>query len=79
LRHRFTGCGYSAAGSRSQPTTAGLANLKPEDKVTVCDACLQASCWQGIFMCDEARDAGIVVKTVAELRELKLENEDYWR
>jgi hypothetical protein len=64
---------------RCQPTTAGLAVLKPEDKVTVCDACLQASCWQGIFMCEEARDAGIVVKTIAELRELKLENEDYWR
>jgi hypothetical protein len=67
------------APSRSQPTTAGLVVLKPEDKVTVCDACLQASCWQGIFMCEEARDAGIVVKTIAELRELKLENEDYWR
>lgn len=56
-----------------------LAVLKPEDKVTVCDACLCASCWQGIFMCEEARDAGIVVKTVAELRSLNLENEDYWR
>lgn len=47
--------------------------------VTVCDKCLQASCWQGIFMCDEARTAGTVVKTVGELRELNLENEDYWR
>ena len=29
-------------------------------------------------MCDEARDAGVVVKTVAELRKLNLENEDHW-
>lgn len=65
--------------SRCQPSNDALAILKPEDKVTVCDACLQASCWQGIFMCDEARDAGIVVKTVDELRKLNLENEDYWK
>ena len=52
--------------------------IKDADRITVCDVCLQASCWQGIFMCDEARDAGTVVKTVAELRKLKLENESYW-
>jgi hypothetical protein len=56
-----------------------LRKIKDEDRVTVCDNCLQASCWQGIFMCDEARDAGVVVKTVAELRKLKLENESYWQ
>jgi hypothetical protein len=55
-----------------------IRQIKDEDRITVCDNCLQASCWQGIFMCDEARDAGIVVKTVAELRKLKLENESYW-
>ena len=53
--------------------------MKDTDKVTVCDACLQASCWQGIFMCDEARDAGIVVKTVAELKQLDREHPDYWK
>lgn len=52
--------------------------IKDSDQVTVCDNCFQASCWQGIFMCDEARDAGIVIKTVADLRKLKLENESYW-
>jgi hypothetical protein len=51
----------------------------PDDyRVTVCDVCFQASCWQGVFMCDEARDAGIVVKTVGELRKMKRENESYW-
>lgn len=46
--------------------------------VTVCDQCQQASCWQGIFMCDNARSAGTVEKTVAELRSLNLEHPSYW-
>ena len=46
--------------------------------VTVCDACLRAACWHGIFMCDEARDAGTVEKTVAELRALKREHSSYY-
>ena len=50
-----------------------------EETITVCDKCLQASCWQGIFMCEEARYAGTVEKTVKELKELKLEHSDYWR
>ncbi len=47
--------------------------------VTVCDACLQASCWQGEFMCDNARSAGTVEKTIKELKELNLEHYSYWR
>lgn len=46
--------------------------------VTVCAACLQASCWLGIFMCEQARGAGTVEKTVAELRDLKREHPSYW-
>lgn len=46
--------------------------------ITVCDNCLQASCWKGLFMCQESMTAGTVEKTVAELRELGLENECYW-
>lgn len=51
----------------------------PETSVTVCDKCLQASCWQGIFMCWESRGAGTTEKTIAELRDLNLENECYWK
>jgi hypothetical protein len=29
-------------------------------------------------MCDEARTAGTIVKTIAELRKLNLEHESYW-
>lgn len=46
--------------------------------VEVCDNCKQASCWYGEFMCDNARGAGTVKKTVSELRVMKLESEDYW-
>jgi len=46
--------------------------------VTVCDHCLQASCWQGIFYCDEYQTAGTVEKTIEELRALNLEHPSYW-
>jgi hypothetical protein len=47
--------------------------------ITVCDACFQASCWQGVFMCDASQGAGTVQKTKAELRELGLEHPSYWK
>lgn len=46
--------------------------------VTVCANCLCASCWHGIFMCDEAKHAGTVEKTVEELRKLDREHESYY-
>jgi hypothetical protein len=46
--------------------------------VTVCEKCLRASCWQGIYMCEENINAGVVEKTIEELRELSLESPDYW-
>jgi len=47
-------------------------------KITVCSECLQASCWLGIFMCQESKFAGTCEKTVAELRVLGRESPDYW-
>lgn len=54
--------------------------LRDEDqrKVTVCSACLTASCWHGAFYCDDYKTAGTVEKTVAELRALDLEHPTYW-
>ena len=49
------------------------------NKITVCSKCLCASCWQGIFYCDEYKTAGTVEKTVEELTKLNLENSDYWK
>ena len=53
-------------------------SIKDTDKIAVCDECWKASCWHGIFMCDAAREADVIFKTAKELRELGLENEDYW-
>lgn len=49
-----------------------------ERKVTVCDRCLQASCWQGVFMCDDARSAGTREVSVVQLALLHREAPDYW-
>jgi epoxyqueuosine reductase QueG len=49
-----------------------------ERMITVCDSCLRACCWQGIIMCDEAKDAGTVEKSVSELKQLNFESSDYW-
>lgn len=50
-----------------------------DDKITVCDKCFQASCWHGIFMCDEAKQAGTIKKSRDELAKLGLENPCYWQ
>jgi hypothetical protein len=52
--------------------------IDKKTKITVCDKCFMASCWHGEFMCDDARYAGTVEKTVAELRKLDLEHPDHW-
>lgn len=54
------------------------APVAQERTVTVCDNCLTASCWHGLFMCDEAQTAGTVEKTVAELEALKREHPQWW-
>ena len=49
------------------------------EPVTVCSECLKASCWQGIFMCDEAHGADTTTRTRRQLVELGYENTDYMR
>jgi len=46
--------------------------------VTVCDSCLRASCWLGIFFCMNSHAAGTIEKTVHELHPLGRENPEYW-
>lgn len=46
--------------------------------ITVCDYCLQASCWQGEFLCDYAKSAGTRRMSESRLRELSRESPDYW-
>jgi hypothetical protein len=52
--------------------------MKDDDLITVCAACLQASCWQGIFMCQQSQSADVVQKTRAALKALGRENPCYW-
>ena len=47
--------------------------------VTVCSACLCASCWQGIFYCQDYKTAGTMRLPVSELHALGREHPDYWR
>lgn len=54
--------------------------LKPCPKtIAVCDKCFKASCWHGTWMCDKARHAGTIEKTIKELKKLKLEDSHYWK
>jgi hypothetical protein len=51
-----------------------------EDKlITVCSECLTAACWQGIFYCQNYKQAGTKELTVAELRKLNKEHPSYWK
>jgi len=51
--------------------------MSDNDLITVCSACVQASCWQGIFMCEDARYAGILQITRKKLVPLRLEHPSY--
>ena len=53
--------------------------MENDKLIEVCDKCLTACCWHGMFMCDEARNAGTVFKPIKELKELDLEHESNWR
>lgn len=53
--------------------------MSDDDLITVCSACLQASCWQGIFMCQRSQGANIVQKTRRDLKALNLEHPSYWK
>lgn len=46
--------------------------------IYVCSECKRACCWYGEFMCDESRNASIVLADVNELEELNIESPDYW-
>lgn len=46
--------------------------------ITVCDHCFKASCWHGIFLCDDSYGARTVEKTARQLRKLNVEHPDYY-
>lgn len=53
-------------------------NKNMPKEVWVCASCLTASCWAGIFYCQEYRTANIVKMPVSALRKLKREHPSYW-
>lgn len=57
---------------------SSISQIKDEWTVTVCDACLRACCWQGVFYCDDYRTAGTKDITIAEAKTKGLEHADYW-
>ena len=58
---------------------ADEAALKVEPlTITVCDNCLRACCWQGEFMCSDAKHAGTKFIPRAEIEAMALENPRYW-
>lgn len=53
--------------------------MKRDDAmITVCNSCLLASCWRGVFLCDDAYMAGTTKKTKVELVLLGREHKDWW-
>lgn len=48
-------------------------------KITVCDSCLTAACWQGEFYCQDFKTAGTCDLPVSRLLKLKREHPDWWR
>lgn len=47
-------------------------------RITVCDACLTASCWHGTFMCQKSITAGTTTRTVAELDRMGKEHPSHY-
>ena len=46
-------------------------------ELEVCDKCLRAVCWWGIFYCDEYQEAGLTKMKVRELIKLGREHRSY--
>lgn len=61
-------------------TTGHTASASILDRnITVCDACLCASCWQGQFYCEEYKTAGTTERTVRQLLEGNVrESLEHW-
>ncbi len=52
--------------------------MKNTDLVTICYACLTASCYQGKFYCEDYRTAKTIKMCVKDLKTLAYEHSDNW-
>lgn len=64
---------------RLKQSLSAVGKMAPDKMITVCDHCLQASCWQYVFLCDDADIAGTKQLPVSELASLNMENPCYWK
>lgn len=53
--------------------------MKEKTGIFVCSVCQRACCYQGYFMCDDARTASVLVMTRSELETLNRESPHYWK
>ena len=50
-------------------------NENDQDRlITVCSACLRATCWHAEMHCGRHREAGVVTRTVGELQQINAEH-----
>jgi hypothetical protein len=55
-------------------------DAKPKERlITVCSACLRASCWQGAHYCEKASNASAVQLPRSKLIALRREHASFWR
>jgi hypothetical protein len=50
-----------------------------EKLITVCSACLRASCWQGVHYCEKAGDSATIQLARSKLIALRREHPSFWR
>lgn len=51
-------------------------HLSDGDSLIVCDACLRAGCWAGVFLCEDGMTAKTRTITVGESRALDVETDE---
>ena len=71
-------------GYRKYMIKPSIASQILDSKITVCNKCFQASCWQGETICDEYEKSDMKRMTVMDLIKMKLsyknqESPEYWK
>jgi hypothetical protein len=51
---------------RAKTSVVNREQDKSPKTIAVCDHCLRASCWLGLFYCEEYQTAGTIEKTLGE-------------
>lgn len=68
----------AVSASALKPSLKKNIGLLLDQEITVCAECFRACCWAGEFMCDDAREADVVDKTMIDLFKIEGECPEYW-